>query len=132
MNTKFLMISSALVMGIVGIALNFFPAEIGSSLGLGSSGMHVLMLQILGALYFAFAMLNWMAKANLIGGIYSRPVAIANVTHFLIGALTFVKAAVSFNSQLLWIPAVLYSLFAVAFIYVLYTHPVKANSTVPN
>ena len=72
-------------MGVTGIILSFIPQEVSHFLSLTESTPIV--FQILGALYFGFAMLNWTAKANLIGGIYSRPVAIGNFTHFLIGGL---------------------------------------------
>ena len=41
-----------------------------------------------------FAMLNWMAKGVIIGGIYSRPIVIANLAHFLIGDLELIKAVI--------------------------------------
>jgi hypothetical protein len=38
-------------------------------------------------------MLNWMARANRIGGIYSRPVAMGNFLHFTMGALVLLGLA---------------------------------------
>jgi energy-converting hydrogenase Eha subunit C len=86
-NTKLLMIISAAILGSTGIILTFMPQEVSQILNLTASNQIV--FQISGALYFGFAMLNWMAKTNLMGGIYSRPIAIANFTHFLIGGLAF-------------------------------------------
>jgi Na+-driven multidrug efflux pump len=92
MNTKLLMTLSSLIMGVVGIILLFFPHEL---LNYFTSGGEVilsaLVLQILGALYFAFAMVNWTAKPNLIGGIYGRPISIGNLLHFSVGALALLK-----------------------------------------
>src|SRR5664279_4845344 len=117
MNTKLLMIASAAVMGIIGIVLTFAPEEIARyfNLSIGST----IILQISGALYFGFAIINWTARANLIGGIYSKPVAMGNFSHFLIGGLALVKFA-SQNTGLIyiWIAAILYSLFAILFGYV--------------
>jgi len=31
-------------------------------------------MQIIGSFYFAFAILNWMSKGSIIGGIYNRPI----------------------------------------------------------
>lgn len=73
---------------LIRISLNFLPDEIAAYLKLVPPKLAPLILQISGCLYFAFAMLNWLAKANLIGGIYIRPVAVANLTHFLVGGLT--------------------------------------------
>lgn len=82
------------------------------------------MLQILGAMYFAFAMINWTSRANLIGGIYGRPIAIGNLCHFVIAALALLKAYSSGLSVIL-IPAIIYTLFAVVFGIIFLTHPVK-------
>tara|TARA_R110000850_G_scaffold18873_9_gene57913 strand:+ start:969 stop:1307 length:339 start_codon:yes stop_codon:yes gene_type:complete len=67
------------------ITLTFFPDLILGSLNLIPNQIIVFLLQILGALYFGFGMLNWMNKGRPIGGIYNRPVAIANLSHCRIG-----------------------------------------------
>jgi hypothetical protein len=129
MNTKVLMTISAIIMGAAGIILSFLPQEVSAYLSL--TGTNSIILQILGALYFGFALLNWAAKANLIGGIYSRPVAIGNFTHFLIGSLALIKLA--FNNMSLtyiWIAVIIYSIFAILFGYVLFTNPVLKNKTI--
>ena len=84
------MTASALVMGALGLAATFLPQEIAAYLG--ASTTLPLLIQILGALYLGFAMLNWMARTSLIGGIYSRPVASGNLVHFVVGALALAKA----------------------------------------
>ncbi len=122
MNTKLLMTVSAIILGMTGIVLSFFPQEVSNNLGFG--GTDSIILQIMGALYFGFAMINWTAKANLIGGIYSRPVAIGNFTHFIIGGLALVKLL--FNNITLpyiWIAAIVYSIFAILFGYIFFTNP---------
>ena len=85
------MTASALVMAALGLAATFLPQEIAAYLG--ASTTLPLLIQILGALYVAFAMLNWTAKDSLIGGIYNRPIAIGNLVHFLIAALALGKGA---------------------------------------
>ncbi len=121
MNTKLLMAISAILLGVTGIILTFIPAEVSGYLNLTGSPV---ILQVLGALYLGFAILNWTAKANLMGGIYSRPVAIGNLTHFLVGGLALIKAASGQpNSSYLWVCSCLYLLFALLFSYVLFTQP---------
>lgn len=113
------MILSALVMGITGLLLSFFPQELASHEDLG--GTPPVVLQVLGALYFSFAMVNWTAKANLLGGIYSRPISIGNFTHFLIGGLALDKVAFRDLSQPVLVGiAIIYSIFAVLFGYVFF------------
>jgi hypothetical protein len=122
MNTKLLMVISAVVLGVAGILLIFIPDEISHFLNLTESASVI--LPILGALYFGFAMLNWTAKANLIGGIYSRPVAIGNFTHFLIGALALIKLVLHHtNFMYVWVGATLYSVFALLFGWIFFTNP---------
>ena len=63
MNTKVLMIVSAINMGVAGMILSFLPQEISNYLNF--TGTSSVFMQILGALYFGFAMLNWTAKVRL-------------------------------------------------------------------
>lgn len=124
MKTKVLMTLSALLMALVGIAATFLPQEILSYLGVEPRGFDVLQVQILGALYLGFAMLNWMARGNLIGGVYSRPVAMGNFLHFAVVAITLVKAlAGGMRGGPILAGAVVYSAFAVWFGLVAFTHP---------
>ena len=84
MNTKSLMTLSAIILALIGISLIFLPKEILDYFELSVSDTLELLMQIIGSLYFAFAMLNWMSKGSIIGGIYNRPIAIANWTHLVI------------------------------------------------
>ncbi|MHB8339150.1 MAG: hypothetical protein ACYDEE_17175 [Ignavibacteriaceae bacterium] len=129
MDTKFLMVSSSIFMGFLGILFVFLPQEILSFIGLNSNGMGPLFIQVLGALYFAFAMINWMVRANLIGGIYNRPVAVGNFIHFLMGALVLVKGILGVQFSIVFLIAcIIYSTFAILFGIVLFNHPIKAES----
>ena len=93
MNRKIIMVASALVLALSGLAATFAPHEILSYFGMPADGTLPLLVQLIGALYLSFAMMNWIAKDSLIGGIYNRPVAIANLLHFVMGALALGKAA---------------------------------------
>jgi len=127
MNTKIIMTLAAVILGTAGIALTFMPDALLNYAGMEKSETALLLMQILGALYFAFAMLNWMSKGSLIGGIYNRPVAVANMTHFLIGGLALVKVLMSNSnaSYLIWTVGVIYAAFAVCFGIILFRHPVR-------
>lgn len=132
MNTKFIMSGSAFFMALIGAGFTFFGAEIAVFTGTGLSKTFQLILQLLGALYFAFAMLNWMARGTAIGGIYNRPVAIANFTHFLMGTLALAKTLIS-NPGLtsaIWALAGVYAFFAFLFGWLLYRTPVNKMAAV--
>lgn len=125
MNTKILMTASAIFLGLLGALSLFLPSEILTFLRSEVGLINKLIVQITGALYLGFAMLNWMAKENLIGGIYSRPVSVGNLTHFAIGAITLIKLLFTYNNTVLIILTIAYSLFALGFAKVVLTHPVK-------
>jgi hypothetical protein len=128
MNTRLLMTSSAVAMGALGAAASFLPQEILQRAGLASTGPAVLGVQVLGALYLGFAMLNWMARANLIGGIYGRPVAMGNLLHFTVAALALVKSAAAAPGRWeTWTAAGVYSIFAAGFWLVVF-RPARAAS----
>lgn len=46
---------------------------------------------ILGAALLGFASMNWIARHNILGGIYGRAVVAANQTHLTIGAIVLIK-----------------------------------------
>ena len=129
MNTKSLMTLSAMIYALIGISLIFLPKEILDYLELSVSDTLELLMQIIGSLYFAFAMLNWMSKGSIIGGIYNRPIAIANLTHFVIAGLTLIKGILSNPSlsYIIWSIAIIYSIFAILFGIVAFNHPVSEN-----
>ena len=120
------MIASAFAMGAAGIAASFFPQEILSGIGLPAVFPTTVCLQITGALYLGFALMNWMAKTVLIGGIYARPLAMGNFMHFVVGFLALVKVAINHSTSVyIWIVTVLYFIFALAFYIVAFTSPAK-------
>ena len=125
MKTKFLMTSSALFFGIIGILLSFLPNEIAEYLSVEPTIITILFLQILGALYLGFGILNWTAKGTLIGGIYNRPIALGNLMHFVVGAITLVKVIsnIQTHTEIIIFLTVFYAIFALLFIYVLKTNP---------
>jgi hypothetical protein len=125
-NTRILLTLSALVLGVLGIAGSFLPQELLAALGVTPSGTLALLVQLLAALLVAFAMENWMARGSLIGGIYNRPVAIGNLTHFVIGALALIKAVTAGERHpIVLAVAGVYVVFAIGFAMLFLRSPVK-------
>lgn len=111
-------------MGVLGISAIFMPQEILAYSESGSSVAVMLLIQITGALYFGFAMLNWMAQSNLIGGVYSRPVAVANLTHFAVAALALLKVVLTGGQPTqVVVAALIYAAFAGLFALVVFRTP---------
>lgn len=116
MNTRVLMGGSAVVMAILGLVGSFGPAELLGAAGARSTDGLKLLVQVLAALYLGFAMLNWMSKDAVIGGIYGRPTTMANLLHFFAGGMALLKgAAREPGAGALWVLAVVYGVFAVGF-----------------
>ena len=124
--TRLIMSTSALLLGIMGMAATFAPREILGSLGVAPMVITQLMVQILGALYLGFASMNWMMRDGIIGGIYNRPVVIGNLTHFLVAAMAMLRVVTdSPSGRSLWPVAVVYAGYTLAFGVLLFRHPVK-------
>ena len=125
MNTKLIMTASAILLAVAGISLSFFPNEIAKYIGLDASKTSQLVMQALGALYFGFGILNWMAKGSIIGGIYNKPLVVANLSHFMIGGLAMIKGLMSISNppyQLI-ILTVVYTIFGILFGTLFVRHP---------
>jgi len=125
MRSKLLMTISAVIMGIMGLFFSFMPQEFLSYLNAQADFLNVLIVQLAGALYIGFALTNWTAKANLIGGIYGRPVAIGNLCHFGIGGLALMKACFVSHHVVVVLGAVGYGALAIWFALIFFTSPVK-------
>ena len=124
MNTKLLMIVSAMVMAALGLVASFVPREILIALGSKPQALEVLLVQVVGALYLGFAMLNWMARGNLIGGVYGRPVAFGNFMHLMVVALAMLKALIVGPRQpIVIVGAAVYWVLCMGFAWVLFTPP---------
>lgn len=120
--TKPVMIASALFLGILALATSFFPENLLEFLGdePGEPG-NILALKVAGALFFGFAFLNWMARGNIIGGIYSRPVAAGNFLHFFMGTMILLRNLVTGPLHwVLWILFAGYLAFTAIFGYLLF------------
>ncbi|GAB3642665.1 hypothetical protein GCM10027423_33010 [Spirosoma arcticum] len=118
------MMSSALFMGLLGIATSFLPDELLNHNSI--RGANPLFVQVTGALYLSSASINWTAKSVLIGGIYARPIALGNFIHFSIGAIVLGKSLVADGETIIsWVVSVPYVLFALLFGLVLFGNPIN-------
>ncbi len=121
-----LMSASALVMFALGLMASFAPDFVLRSIDVPESAVLMLLVQVMGGLYLGFAALNWMGRNNLIGGIYSRPVAVANLMHFLTGGIAMLKLVFTQSvPSSVMAAAVVYAVFAVAFGFILGRHPIR-------
>lgn len=128
MHTRLLMMASAAFMALLGLATSFAPVKVLSLHGSTADNATLLLIQMMGALYLGFALLNWAARGVLIGGIYSRPVALGNFLHFAMVGVTLTKAAIVHGVVQLATSALVFSVFAIWFGIVLFTHPGRSQA----
>jgi Fe2+ transport system protein B len=130
LNTKILLTTSAIFLGLIGLGLSFLPKETLTYLNISSNQILSVILQILGSLYLGFAIMNWMAKESLIGGIYNRPIAIGNFMHFSVGAISLMKIVfgIQVHAEIIISLTVIYTILALCFAYVFLTNPSKVRA----
>lgn len=128
MNTKILMTTSSLILGLVGVFALFAPQELLAALNLQGANPLPVVIQILGSLYLSLAITNWIAKDSAIGGIFARPTSMGNLTHFTIGALTLANFLFTNGFHLpLLIALIVYSVFAGVFAWLVFVYSGTAS-----
>lgn len=117
------MVSSSMFLGFLGLLSLFVPEELLKILSLPFTSPLPVLIQLLGALYLSFALMNWTAKDNIIGGVYLRPISIANFSHFMIGALTLLNNQFSNGANLYLLSvSIVYAVFAIIFTWLVFFH----------
>ncbi|WP_430409402.1 hypothetical protein [Kordia sp.] len=96
-------------------------------LNVESNVITTLFLNILSALYLGFAIMNWMARGTLIGGIYNKPIAIGNLLQFGVGAIALIKivSGIQIHPEIIISLTVVYMILAILFAYIFVTNPAK-------
>ena len=79
----------AIAQAISGAALLFAGSEITEAI-LGTSAPEPVS-SLLGAAFLGFAAMNWIARHNILGGIYGRSVVAANQTHVVVGSFVLAR-----------------------------------------
>lgn len=116
MKTRALMAASAVFLALLGVATLFAPDEILRAANVPPSPLLPPLVQLCAALLLGFAMTNWMVKGSRVGGIYNRPIAIGNLLHFAVGAITLDRLALRGHEAWPVIAlAAIYTLLAVGF-----------------
>lgn len=104
----------AVVLAALGLALLFAGAEL--SPWLFGLALPEPVTAIIAAAFLGFASMNWVARHNILGGIYGRAVVAADQTHFTIGALVLVKHGLTHGAPAgLWTITGLYVIGALYF-----------------
>ena len=113
---------SAFILALAGGAAMFAPHEIGHYVSETPSPALSLAIQLAGSGLFGFAFLDWMSRGIRIGGIYGRPVAIANLVFATTAALALGKAAADAPHVGLISLTAIFGALALAFAWLAFAH----------
>jgi hypothetical protein len=125
MKATLLLSVSALSLAVLGLACLFAPTATLSALLLGPANLFpALPGQLLGAALLGLAALNWLSRGSAVGGIYGRPLVVANLAHFLVGALVLLRPALVLPFQASrWLLLAFYAVFGFLFLRLLLRRP---------
>ena len=85
---------SSAVLALGGIALLFASDTLLPAVIAGFPPIAAWLGQLLAAAWLALATLNWLQRNLRMGGIYGRPIVLANLALYFITALSLVRAAI--------------------------------------
>ena len=128
-HTPLVMAATALGLGALGLALLFAPTETATALGWGGGegaamgsaaapgALPVATPSVAAGGFLALAVLNWMGRGAIYGGIYGRPIVLANLTFALTAGLALFnhQTGSGSTSPLGWIPVAILAVVGVAF-----------------
>jgi hypothetical protein len=83
---------SALALAVAGMLLLFAADEILPRLVPGLQAEAAWCGQSLGAAWLGIAALNWLSKGSVLGGIYGRPVVMANAVLYFVTTMVLLRA----------------------------------------
>jgi hypothetical protein len=97
---------SAATLLLGGLVMLFVPDEALSMLAPGFPANGTWIAQLVAAAWLALASLNWTSRAQIIGGVYGRPMVYANVLVYTISALSVFRVLMRGDGpRLLWLLA---------------------------
>jgi hypothetical protein len=125
--------ASAAVLLIGGAAMLFAADAILPRLVPGFPPAGAWLGQLLGAAWLGLAALNWLQRSALLGGIYGRPIVLANLAAYFISATSLARALAEPGvSRAAWWCAVPAAVLALAYGALLLRGPFDALGAAPN
>jgi hypothetical protein len=92
--SAFISRTSALWLGIAGFVLLFSPDAVLPRLISGYPSSGLWLGQLLGAAWLGLAALNWINRRLILGGVFGRPIVLANAIHYFISAMVLIRAVI--------------------------------------
>jgi len=133
-----ILLASAVLLMASGVATLFAPDEIAVILARSGEPASAMVVQLLGGALFALGFLDWMNRFATIGGIYGRPIVVANLAFFFIAATTFARrafragaGAIGRSDLPLWVALAICAALAVAYARYMFTSPRGDSRSAP-
>jgi len=124
---------SALVLAVAGAALLFASDVVLPSIVPGLTASAAWLGQLLGAAWLGVAGLNWLSRRATLGGVYGRPVVLANFALYVISALSLVRVLDNGMAQLwLWPAFIVSAAFALSYGALLLRGPLGKGTRAAN
>ena len=124
--------ASAALLGAAGLALLFAPDVVMPRLVPGYPAAGLWLAQLLAAAWLGVAALDWLQRSAIIGGIYGRPMVLANLVLYFISALALLRAAPRAEaSGALWLAAAPAAAMAVVYGLLLLRGPFDLGRDAP-
>jgi hypothetical protein len=115
---------SALVLAVGGIVLLFGAQEILVRMLPGTTAGTAVLGQLVAAGWLAIAGLNWNQRQTIVGGIYGRPMVLANFALYMVTAFSLAHPAMAGGAPRVFGPlAVLFGAFALLYAMLLLRGP---------
>jgi len=119
---KNLLAASAVILGTIGLVTLFLPAEFIQVAGMGAAS--VLSVQLSSSGFLALAFLNWNGRGAIYGGIYGRPIILANMMFGVITSTTMAAGILDLELNLwLWVLVGLLGGYVLGFGYLMWSPP---------
>jgi hypothetical protein len=115
---------SAAVLLVGGLAMLFAAELVLPALVPGTAGAASLLGSLIAAGWLGMASLNWFQRSALLGGIYGRPIVLANFAFYLVTATGLVRPLLSRAAvPWLWVVAAPASVLAVVYAALMFRGP---------
>jgi hypothetical protein len=130
MQPRFILTVSAILLFMMGAGALFAADELAKLVSTRPTPSAELVIQLAAAGLLSLAANNWMSRGSRFGGIYGRPLGLANLTLHFIAALSIGRAVTSGDAPA-WViaPAVVFAVLFAAFAWVVFLRDPLAGDT---
>lgn len=130
MTSRPILIGTAAVLALSGLALLFAPDEMLRLLGVAApSAAESVLAQLLGCAWIGLANGNWIARGLAVGGIHGRAIVAGNLVHSTTASLVLLRHALGGAPVAVWLLLLLSAATAGAFGWLMRHPPAPPSPT---